>query len=1850
MGDTVQLYDGTTALGSAVILSSADITAGFVDITTPALSNGSTYNLRAGITDGAGNVSTETATGTHNVTIDTTAPTATVAITAITTDSGSSSSDFITNDTSLTVSGTNTALGSGETVQVSNDGTTWHNVTQNTGTTWSYIDGTTHNTSFTYQARIVDAAGNIDLNTASQAVIIDTTAPNAPSITSVTDDVGIIQGALANNAVTDDTNLTVRVSLTGTGAASNDAVQLYNGTTALGSTATLSSTDIGNGYVDITTPTLSNGSTYNLRAAVIDVAGNTSGESTNNAHNVTIDTSAPTATVAITAITTDSGSSSSDFITNDTTLTVSGTNTALGSGETVQVSNDGGTTWNNVTQNTGTTWSYADPTTHNTSFTYQARIVDTAGNIDLNTDSQAVTIDTTAPTTSFAGITLSVAAASDSGVSNTDSLTNDTTPTITVSSLNGLAMSVNDVIQIIDTNHSNAVVGSYTVQASDLTAGLWNGTTKDITLSTLSAGTHTLDVRLGDLAGNTPAAASSPLSVTIDTTAPTLSASLPLDNASTAPLNRNIVLDFSEDVFANGGTITLTKDNSPGAGTIQTFTLTAGSTSGTGYTISGSTIVLNPTADLVSGGTYHITASATALVDAAGNAWAGISSTSTLNWTATTADATLPATPTITSVTDDVGSIQGTLANNAVTDDTQLVVRVSFTAGTGSSQTTTGALVGDTVQLYDGTTALGSAVILSSADITAGYVDITTPALSNGSTYNLRAGITDGAGNVSTETATGTHNVTIDTTAPTTSFAGITLSVAAASDSGVSHTDSLTNDTTPTITVSSLNGLAMSVNDVIQIIDTNHSNAVVGSYTVQASDLTAGLWNGTTKDITLSTLSAGTHTLDVRLGDLAGNTPAAASSPLSVTIDTTAPTLSASLPLDNASTAPLNRNIVLDFSEDVFANGGTITLTKDNSPGAGTIQTFTLTAGTTSGTGYTISGSTIVLNPTADLVSGGTYHITASATALVDAAGNAWAGISSTSTLNWTATAADATLPATPTITSVTDDVGSIQGTLANNAVTDDTQLVVRVSFTAGTGSSQTTTGALVGDTVQLYDGTTALGSAVILSSADITAGYVDITTPALSNGSTYNLRAGITDGAGNVSTETATGTHNVTIDTTAPTVATVVATGAGITNGNGILPVGSIVTLTVNLTEAVAVSGGTPTLTLNDGGTATYTGGSNSSALTFSYTVADGQTTPDLAISAVSLNGASIHDAAGNSTDLAGAVTNPQGTLQIGGLPSVSSVVATGAGITNGSGDLDAGHVVTLTINLTSAVTVTGGPTLTLNDGGTAVYTGGSSSTTALTFSYTVANGQNTNDLAIAAVVLNGATIQDGTGHNADLSGAVTNPAGTLQIDTTAPTVATTPQTNLVVNGGFETGDFSGWTLGGNSGVGPFGQQTWVDGGDPKSGQYAAGLGPYGSDGTLSEQLQTVAGQTYVVDFWLSNIGGNPNDFTATWGNTTLLALNNAPSTNYTEYTYSVTATGSSTNLEFDFRNDPTNWNLDNISVVPAQPSVVASGPHIDAAGNGAVHVGDTVTLTVNLDEPVTVTGGTPTLTLNDGGTANYTGGPDSTSALTFSYTVADGQTTPDLAVTAVNFNGASIQDAAGNTADLTAAVTNPAGKLQVGTPPEPQFTFLGTDFLDGSQIYSVTWNALGNQPFQVRVLNPTDPSTEYAHSFLYALPVEAGVNQTTYGAPLVTLEQINAQNTYNATIIEPIFPIDPWYSNSSTDPTVNYDTFMSTILPEWVDSNFATTGTEQNLMVGFSKSGYGALDLLFKHPDVFTAAAAWDFPGDMTSSADYGPAEAQNYGTNANFLNNYQLNGTFLDALKTPFTRGRSYRYFRG
>jgi hypothetical protein len=153
-------------------------------------------------------------------------------------------------------------------------------------TTPALVDGV-----YSLNALLTDRAGNRGSAGGAVSVEVDTTAPNAPLIVSVADDVGAVQGLLAREGVSDDTQLQVRVSLASSNAVQGDTLRLFDGTTALGAGVTLRAADIAAQYRDITTPTLSPGQAYRLNARITDQAANQSAACADFA--LAIDTAAP---------------------------------------------------------------------------------------------------------------------------------------------------------------------------------------------------------------------------------------------------------------------------------------------------------------------------------------------------------------------------------------------------------------------------------------------------------------------------------------------------------------------------------------------------------------------------------------------------------------------------------------------------------------------------------------------------------------------------------------------------------------------------------------------------------------------------------------------------------------------------------------------------------------------------------------------------------------------------------------------------------------------------------------------------------------------------------------------------------------------------------------------------------------------------------------------------------------------------------------------------------------------------------------------------------------------------------------------------------------------------------------------------------------------------------------------------------------------------------------------------------------------------------------------------------------------------------------------------------------------
>jgi hypothetical protein len=145
------------------------------------------------------------------------------------------------------------------------------------------------------------------------------------------------------------------------------------------------------------------------------------------------------------------------------------------------------------------------------------------------------------------------------------------------------------------------------------------------------------------------------------------------------------------------------------------------------------------------------------------------------------------------------------------------------------------------------------------------------------------------------------------------------------------------------------------------------------------------------------------------------------------------------------------------------------------------------------------------------------------------------------------------------------------------------------------------------------------------------------------------------------------------------------------------------------------------------------------------------------------------------------------------------------------------------------------------------------------------------------------------------------------------------------VVNGGFETGDFTGWTLGLNAEF-MFVSCAPSDGFTAPEGSCFALMGPVGSDGSLSQTIVDNSGENYIYSFAYASDGNTPNDFTAFWDGTPLLSVTDDSNHGWVDYQFPVTGTGSDI-IEFDFRNDPGYDALDEVSLSPEPSSVLLFG-----------------------------------------------------------------------------------------------------------------------------------------------------------------------------------------------------------------------------------------------------------------------------------------------------------------------------------
>jgi hypothetical protein len=146
-----------------------------------------------------------------------------------------------------------------------------------------------------------------------------------------------------------------------------------------------------------------------------------------------------------------------------------------------------------------------------------------------------------------------------------------------------------------------------------------------------------------------------------------------------------------------------------------------------------------------------------------------------------------------------------------------------------------------------------------------------------------------------------------------------------------------------------------------------------------------------------------------------------------------------------------------------------------------------------------------------------------------------------------------------------------------------------------------------------------------------------------------------------------------------------------------------------------------------------------------------------------------------------------------------------------------------------------------------------------------------------------------------------------------------------LVENGGFETGDFTGWNLFGGDLADNFVTNT-INGVFPHSGNYYAVLGATNIT-YLSQTLATTVGEPYLLSLWLYSPDGlTPNAFQVSWNGTALFYQTNLPASGgWTNLQFRVSATAASTVLELGFLDIPSFLGLDDISVYLNLPEITS-------------------------------------------------------------------------------------------------------------------------------------------------------------------------------------------------------------------------------------------------------------------------------------------------------------------------------------
>ena len=130
------------------------------------------------------------------------------------------------------------------------------------------------------------------------------------------------------------------------------------------------------------------------------------------------------------------------------------------------------------------------------------------------------------------------------------------------------------------------------------------------------------------------------------------------------------------------------------------------------------------------------------------------------------------------------------------------------------------------------------------------------------------------------------------------------------------------------------------------------------------------------------------------------------------------------------------------------------------------------------------------------------------------------------------------------------------------------------------------------------------------------------------------------------------------------------------------------------------------------------------------------------------------------------------------------------------------------------------------------------------------------------------------------------------------------------------------------------------------------------------------------------------------------------------------------------------------------------------------------------------------------------------------------------------------------------------------------------------------------------IEVLLPDGYDASRKYPVLYVLPVEEDIGGR-WGNGLQEVRRHGLHNKHGLIAVAPAFDSEPWFCDNADAPALRHESYMMRVVVPLIESQYSTPGTRDGrLLVGFSKSGWGAFTLILRNPDFFGYAAAWDAP----------------------------------------------------